>query len=83
MGSNKYPGYNETDSQWDSHHRQNGLMTNREFFKSNNKGGFYEGMDWDGDQWVLNAENQRVEDDRQNDLDSCIWCKKDAYDCEC
>ena len=30
MDKNKYPAYNEDDTQWDDHHRKNGLMTNRE-----------------------------------------------------
>ena len=83
MDTNKYPGYNENDTQWDEHHRQNGLMTNREFFSSNDKGGFYQGMLWDGDQWVLDAENQRREDARQMELDSCDWCGKNPYECTC
>ena len=56
-----YPGFNENDTAWDEHHKEQGLMTNREFFTSNAKGGFYEGMDWDevSQQWVLNAEERQ------------------------
>lgn len=56
--SKKYPGYNESDTSWDDYHRRTGQMTNREFFTSNAKGGFYEGMEWDGEEWVPNAENR-------------------------
>lgn len=55
---NKYPGYNPHDTFWDDYHRKNGMMTNNEFFSSNTKGGFYEGMEYDDEsgEWVLNAE---------------------------
>lgn len=71
----KYPGYNENDTKWDDHHRERGEMTNREFFTSNGKGGFYEGMEWDeenGD-WVLNAEEQRKQDQREEE-NRCSTC---------
>ena len=83
MNKTKYPGYNENDTKWDEHHRETGQMTNREFFKSNAKGGFYEGMEWDGEDWVLNEENQRLEEKRQAELNNCSWCGKDEYDCNC
>jgi hypothetical protein len=76
-----YHGYNEDDTKWDDHHRKNGMMTNREFFSSNAKGGFYEGMVWDGDEWVLNAKEQAREDARQRELDKCGWCGNDNCTC--
>ena len=69
---NKYTGYNENDTKWDDHHRKNGMMTNREFFTSNSKGGFYEGMEWDGENWIPNAENrQREVEIKANECDDC------------
>lgn len=61
MENKKYSGYNENDTKLDSYHKSTGQMTNREFFSSNEKGGFYEGMNWDGDDWVLNKENRERE----------------------
>lgn len=81
MDKNKYPAYNEDDTKWDDHHRKNGLMTNREFFTSNAKGGFYEGMEWNGEEWVRDAENQAREDARQRELDKCDWCGNDNCTC--
>jgi hypothetical protein len=49
MDNKKYSGYNENDAHWNDYHRKNGMMTNQEFFSSNSKGGFYQGMEWDGD----------------------------------
>lgn len=74
--SKKYPGHNENDTSWDEYHRKNGMMTNREFFTSNAKGGFYEGMEWDEDsqEWVPNAESRR----RQAEIDA-----KKCKDCGC
>lgn len=40
MDNKNYSGYNSSDTFWDDYHRKNGLMTNREFFTSNAKGGF-------------------------------------------
>ena len=42
----KYPGYDPTDTVFDELQRDQGQMTNREFFTSNGPGGFYEGMIW-------------------------------------
>ena len=77
--SNKYPGYNENDTAWDDYHKKNGLMTNREFFTSNAKGGFYEGTEWDGKEWVPNAETRA----RQEAIDSqkCPECH--CFNCCC
>lgn len=81
--ANKFPGYNENDTFWDEHHRKEGLMTNREFFTSNAKGGFYEGMDWDDEQkeWVPNAETRRKEYERNKNI--CDGCGNDNSRCEC
>ena len=68
----KYSGYNENDTRWDDYHRKNGMMTNREFFSSNAKGGFYEGMEWDGDEWVPNAESRERQD--AIDAQKCSEC---------
>lgn len=72
--SKKYPNLNENDTFWDEHHRKTGQMTNREFFSSNAKGGFYEGMEWDGEEWVPNAESRT----RQEEIDS-----KKCQECGC
>lgn len=71
----KYSGYNENDTKWDEFHRERGQMTNREFFTSNSEGGFYEGMVWDEErqEWVLNAEEQYKEDQRDAE-NRCSHC---------
>jgi len=63
----KYSGYNEDDTHFDEYHRSKGLMTNREFFTSNAKGGFYEGLEWDDEnqEWVPNAETRQKEWERE------------------
>lgn len=73
--SKKYPGYREDDTHFDEHHRSLGQMTNREFFTSNAKGGFYEGMVWDEDsqEWVKNASEQAKED-AWNETNRCSSC---------
>lgn len=59
--SNQYPAYDKNDTAWDDYHKKNGMMTNREFFSTNAKGGFYEGMEWNGEEWVPNAETRAKE----------------------
>lgn len=77
----KYSGYNENDTNWDEYHRKNGMMTNREFFTSNGPGGFYEGMEWDGNEWVPNAENRQKEwEKKQAECpDGCGWPKDNCH----
>jgi hypothetical protein len=79
--SKKYPGYNENDTFWDNYHKERGLMTNREFFISNSKGGFYEGMEWDGNNWVPDAESERI----QAVIESryCQKCNDEYCSCWC
>lgn len=75
----KYAGYNENDTVWDDYHRERGMMTNREFFSSNAVGGFYEGMEWDGEEWIPNRESR----ERQliEDAEKCQEC---GYkNCQC
>jgi hypothetical protein len=87
--SEKYRGYRENDTFWDDYHKQNGMMTNREFFTSNEKGGFYEGMEWDEDssEWVPNAETQRKEHDQELRLETqygrCDECGEIKNKCYC
>jgi hypothetical protein len=80
----KYPGYNANDTFWDEHHRSQGLMTNREFFTSNAKGGFYEGMEWDEElkDWVPNAETKARREAEEN-KDMCKECGIYYLYCEC
>jgi hypothetical protein len=80
----KYPGYNENDTRWDEFHRERGQMTNNEFFTSNGKGGFYEGMVWDeeNEEWVLNAEEQRKRDEAEYEW-KCRGCQQHKSFCEC
>ena len=82
--SNKYPGYNEDDTFWDDHHRKTGRMTNREFFTSNAKGGFYEGMEYDDDteEWVPNAESRQREYEQEK-ANECSHCGEDKRYCWC
>lgn len=82
--SNKYPAYNEDDTFWDDHHRKQGLMTNREFFSSNAKGGFYEGMEYNEEagEWVPDAETKRKEREREN-ANKCHSCGYDRNNCWC
>lgn len=82
IDTNKYTGYNESDTEWDEHHRKNGLMTNREFFTSNAKGGFYEGMEWDGEDWVPDAESRQREHE-QTKQNECSDCGEDKRYCWC
>ena len=79
MSDKKYPGRNESDTFFDNHHRRFGQMTNREFFSSNAKGGFYEGMEWDGEEWVPDQKSR----DRQAEIDSrkCSECELDPCRC--
>lgn len=71
----KYPGYDQNNTRWDEHYRSQGQMTNNEFFTSNSKGGFYEGMVWDENEkkWVLNAEEQ-TKKDRWEEENRCSNC---------
>jgi len=78
----KYAGYNEDDTFWDDYHRKNGMMTNREFFSSNAKGGFYEGMEWDGEKWVPNAE-ERAKERQREEAYQCSNCGAHKAFCEC
>jgi len=82
--SNKYPGYNEDDTFWDDHHRKRGEMTNREFFSSNAKGGFYEGMEYNDEtgEWVPDAETTRKEHERET-ANKCPSCGYDRNNCWC
>lgn len=75
--TNKYPGVRQDDTFWDEHHRKNGMMTNREFFSSNGKGGFYEGMTWDED------EEEWVNDTPEPEIRECDSCGGDADYCWC
>ena len=84
----KYPGYNENDIHYDDYHRSRGMMTNREFFTSNGPGGFYEGLEWDGenDEWIPNAatrqkEWEMVQERLKNTCSICGYEKKYCY-CE-
>jgi len=72
----KYSGYNENDTHWDEYHKSNGLMTNREFFTSNAKGGFYEGMEWDEElgEWVPDAASRQREWEREQENPTCDDC---------
>jgi hypothetical protein len=72
----KFSGYNENDTAWDDYHRENGMMTNREFFSSNAKGGFYEGMEYDEDsgEWVPDAETRQREWEREQNQPKCDDC---------
>lgn len=80
----KYRGYNEGDTHFDDLHRSQGLMTNREFFSSNAKGGFYEGMEWDEDgrEWVPNAEEREREYNRKK-ANECPDCGDQLPYCKC
>lgn len=82
MSNKKYPGYNAGDMFWDEHHRKHGLMTNSEFFTSNSKGGFYEGMEWDGDDWVPDRESREREYAREQ-ANKCSECGGQKPYCEC
>ena len=70
--SNKYPGVNSSDNHFDEYHKQRGEMTNNEFFSSNTKGGFYEGTEWNGYDWVPDQASR----DRQDLIDEkkCKEC---------
>jgi len=84
MDRNKYPGYNENDTKWDEHHRSSAQMTNREFFSSNAKGGFYEGMEYDEGlkDWIPDAESRQrtLEKEQKNE---CSHCGDDKRYCWC
>lgn len=71
----KYSGYNENDTHFDDYHTSKGMMTNREFFTSNAKGGFYEGMEWDEEleEWVPDADSRERERRRlaENECKDC------------
>jgi len=82
----KYPGYKSNDTFWDDYHRKNNMMTNNEFFTSNAKGGFYEGMEFNGEEWVLNAEQRRKEWDREQkklNENRCNTCDGQRPYCDC
>jgi hypothetical protein len=74
LDNKKYSGYNQNDTNWDDYHKQNNMMTNREFFSSNAKGGFYEGMEWDGNSWIPKERQANYESQRCSEcgLLSCI-----------
>ena len=83
MDKKKYSGYNENDTFWDDYHRKNGMMTNSEFFTSNGKGGFYEGMEWDEDdqEWVPNAESRERQRRQEEENSKCYWCNLECCIC--
>ena len=80
--SNKYPGYNDGDTFWDDYIRKHGQMTNREFFSSNGPGGFYEGMEWDGEEWVPNAASRQRQWERE-EKNKCQECGEQKPYCDC
>ncbi len=82
--SKKYPGHNPNDTFYDDHHKSKGLMTNNEYFTSNAKGGFYEGMEWDehSQEWVLNEEAKEREY-RREEANKCADCGKQKPYCDC
>jgi hypothetical protein len=55
------------DTHWDDFHKKRGMMTNREFFSSNGPGGFYEGMEWNGTEWVPDAAARKREIEQEQD----------------
>jgi hypothetical protein len=71
--------HEENDTNWDDYHKQNGHMTNREFFSSNGKGGFYEGMEWDGEEWVPNQQTR----ERQEAIDAQKCSECNCLSCVC
>jgi len=77
--SKKFSGYNQSDTKWDNYHKANNMMANREFFSSNAKGGLYEGMEWDGDEWVPNEENRK----KQADIDAQKCQECGCMNCVC
>lgn len=77
----QFSGFDERDTNWDNFHRERGMMTNHEFFTSNGPGSFYEGMIWNGEEWVLNDEEQRKEDQRNNER-NCSSCGIDKNYCD-
>jgi len=76
MSHSKYPGYNPDDTFWDEHQRKQGLMTNNEFFTSNSKGGFYEGMEWNGKDWIPDAISRKSQYEKEEVERNkpCDWC---------
>jgi hypothetical protein len=50
----KYPAYDSTDITSDDLNIKEGKLVNREFFTSNVKGSFYEGLKWDSvnKEWI-------------------------------
>lgn len=88
MADKKYPGYNADDTHFDDLHRSQGLMTNREFFTSNAKGGFYEGMEWDEDEqkWVPDAASRQYEweqEQKRKENECPDGCGFPANECRC
>jgi hypothetical protein len=78
----KYPGYDSRDTGWDEFHKKRGQMTNAEFFTSNGPGGFYEGMEWDGDEWVPDAASRRrayEAEKREQTCSECGACEENCY----
>lgn len=75
--SKKYIGVREGDTKWDDYHRKNGMMTNHEFFSSNEKGGFYEGMSWDDE------DEEWISDTPEKKITTCADCGGDAMFCWC
>lgn len=54
-----------------------GLMTNSDFFSSNEKGGFYEDMEWDGEKWNPNSEIRAMES--ENNAKKSTQCGFEYY----
>ncbi len=57
-------------------------MTNREFFSSNAKGGFYEGMEWNGKDWVRDAASRQKTYEREQ-ANKCSDCGGQKPYCDC
>ena len=81
----KYPGLNPDDNFWNDYHRSRGLMTNQEFFTSNGKGGFYEGMEWSESrqEWIPDAKTREKEYRREQLNPKCWKCGFTIAHCEC
>ena len=85
LRTNTYPVFSDGDTGWDERHDNPAKTTNKEYFSSNEEGGFYEGLEWNDTTrtWVPNAASRQKEQERRKRLKLCPHCGEELTKCIC
>ena len=83
--TNPYPVFADGDTGWDSKSTNPAKIPNKDYFSSNAKGRFYEGLEWDDVKkiWVPDAASREKEAQRQKELNICPHCGEEIKKCIC